>query len=104
MAKNKKEVQYSPYCELCGGCGEDGCCSYIGCFSALIDNPKCDYGRTYVKDAILNKKLLSLTFELFDKLENDEAYTKEMFIFEFNEKSDVLYNERFDIKKDDNKE
>ena len=28
--------EYSPYCELCGGCGEDGCCSHLSCFRTLI--------------------------------------------------------------------
>lgn len=98
---SKRESNYSPYCELCNGCGEDGCCSYIGCFSSLVDNPKCAYGRTYVKDAILNHSTNEMVFELIDKLEKDSNYTKEQFLLEFNAKYDELLDIRFDNKVED---
>ena len=92
---SKKKSNYNPYCELCGNCGEEGCCSHIGCFSTLVKNPKCDYGFTYVKEAILNHNTNKMVFELVDKLEKDENYTKEQFIKDFNSKYDELLDERF---------
>jgi len=38
----------SPYCKKCEACGEDSCCSYTTCFSALVEESKCDYGRSYL--------------------------------------------------------
>jgi hypothetical protein len=75
--------KFNPYCELCESCGEEGCCSHINCFSTLIKNPKCKYGQTYVKEAILNNKTNIIFFELFEKLEKDNTYTKEQFIIDF---------------------
>ena len=92
------EITYSPYCELCEACGEDGCCSHIICFSNLIKNPKCKYGEIYVKEAILNKNIVKVLFELLDTLENDDKYTKKQFLTDLNYKIDLLYDERFDIK------
>lgn len=85
-----KKSNYNPYCKLCGSCGEDGCCSHIGCFSTLVQNPKCEYGEIYVRDAIFNNEVNNMTFELFSKLEKDTEYTKDMFISEFNIKFDEL--------------
>lgn len=62
----------SPYCNKCTGCGEAGCCSYLTCFSALIENSECSYGRTYLKNAIMDKKVVKLSFDIFDKLEKKE--------------------------------
>lgn len=92
---SKKKSNYSPYCKLCSACGEDGCCSHIGCFSALVENPKCAYGKSYVKDAILNHNTNKMLFELIDKLEKDVNYSKEQFISDFNSKYDELLEERF---------
>ena len=36
---------YNPYCEICSGCGEDGCCSPLNC--TMEDG--CKYGETYLK-------------------------------------------------------
>jgi hypothetical protein len=92
---SKKKSNYSPYCKLCSSCGVDGCCSHINCFSTLVLNPKCNYGRTYIKDAILNHKINEMVFNLFIKLEKDEKYTKEQFILDFNLKYDELLDKRF---------
>ena len=50
-----EENKYDPYCKLCNGCGETGCCSPIQCIIQLLKSkPKdCDYGITNVKDVIL---------------------------------------------------
>lgn len=37
---------YSPYCELCTGCGEDGCCSALNC--TLEEG--CKYPQTYLNN------------------------------------------------------
>jgi hypothetical protein len=89
----------SPYCEKCEACGEDGCCSYTTCFSALIEDSKCSYGRTYLKAAILDKKLVKLSFEIFSKLEKKEI-TAEQAVIEFDEGWHKCYDSvyRDDVK------
>ena len=42
--KNKED--YTPYCKVCTGCGEDGCCSAMNC-NFSID---CKYCETYLND------------------------------------------------------
>jgi hypothetical protein len=37
---------YSPYCAVCSGCGEDGCCSVMKC--TFEDG--CQYKQTYLND------------------------------------------------------
>jgi hypothetical protein len=88
------EEEYSPYCELCEACGEDGCCSHINCFSALIKNPKCKYGEIYIKEAILNNQTVKMIFELIENLKNNNNYTKEMFVNDF----DLEYDKLLDIR------
>ena len=82
----------SPYCEICGACGEDGCCSHLQCFSALIKNPKCEYGRTYLKDATFNSELCREYIGIFSKYEKDENYSRESFIADFNTLFDKIYD------------
>ena len=37
---------YSPYCPICDGCGEDGCCSAVRC----QQHPDGDYCQKYLQD------------------------------------------------------
>ena len=42
------------YCKCCTGCGEDGCCSYLGCIrEAVIKNKDCRYTKTYLFEVYL---------------------------------------------------
>lgn len=104
MVKNKKpkseELEYSPYCKLCGNCGEEGCCSHIGCFSNLIKNPECEYGKTYVKEAILNHETNKMVFNLIEILEKDQNYSKEQFIEDFRSEYSKLLDVRYSLNKD----
>jgi len=88
-------IEYNPYCELCSNCGEEGCCSHIACFSHLVENPKCKYGETYVKQAIYNKELAKLSFNLFDKLKTGEL-TSEEAIKQFETEDEKIWNEIFE--------
>jgi len=38
--------EYSPYCPICEGCGEDGCCSAMHC----QQHPDGSYCQTYLQD------------------------------------------------------
>jgi len=51
---------FSPYCPICEGCGEDGCCSPFSC----KQHPEGSYCKTYLKDLkfgyLLSKELFNL--------------------------------------------
>ena len=93
FAKESME-EYNPYCELCSNCGEEGCCSHIGCFSALIENPKCKYGDYYVRQAIYYKEVAKLSFDLFDKLKTG-IITSEQAVEQFKIEDLKIYEEVF---------
>lgn len=54
------EDNYSPYCSICTGCGEDGCCSAMCC----EQHPDGKYCATYLKELqfgyLMYKKLYNL--------------------------------------------
>jgi hypothetical protein len=37
---------YNPYCQVCSGCGEEGCCSPLNC----EHSPEGHYCKSYLKD------------------------------------------------------
>ena len=41
-----EQEEYSPYCPVCTACGEEGCCSPMGC----SQDPNGDYCKGYLKD------------------------------------------------------
>lgn len=84
--------EYNPYCKLCGGCGEDGCCSHVMCFNQLIKNPKCKYGETYVLDARYAKKIAEMTSDLLAELKSHKK-TEDQVITEYEKRTNEIYNE-----------
>jgi hypothetical protein len=44
MAQQTEE--YSPYCKICSGCGEEGCCSPLSCKQGIEGQ----YCETYLND------------------------------------------------------
>jgi hypothetical protein len=91
---NDEEENCSPYCELCGGCGEDGCCNHLMCFRTLIQNPKCEYGITYLKDAQFANDLYKLGFETIEKLKNKEM-TADDAVIEYEKNYDLIYDKLY---------
>jgi hypothetical protein len=66
IAENFNELidDDSPYCPVCSGCGEDGCCSAMNC----KQHPDGSYCQTYLKDLKLGYKM--------DKWTTDNLYHK----------------------------
>ena len=79
----EENEEYSPYCKLCESCGESGCCSYTNCFSKLVKNSDCKYGKTYLKDLYLDYRTVKMVFELVERLEKEPDYSKEQFLVDF---------------------
>ena len=67
----EEEDDYSPYCKVCEGCGEDGCCPATFC----QQSPDGKYCKSY----LLDLKFGYLMFlELHELIYNDPLYEKEV--------------------------
>lgn len=71
-----EEESYNPYCEVCSGCGEDGCCSAMICQHSK-DGAYCE---TYLADLRFAYLMFKDMWELVDSEEGkkklDEIYDK----------------------------
>jgi hypothetical protein len=78
-----EEEDYSPYCSVCSGCGEEGCCSPICC----VQHEEGKYCKTYLNDLkfgyLMYEKIYNLVF-------NDEKYKNEIENI-FSETYDKIY-------------
>jgi hypothetical protein len=74
MGKKTKE-DYSPYCPVCSGCGEDGCCPATMC----KQSPEGDYCETYLKELKFGYIMYHKILELIDKDEKYEEKVSEIF-------------------------
>lgn len=89
-----KEENYSPYCELCDSCGDDGCCSAEQCCYTLMVKkaPKgCSYGGIYYNDMTFGKKLGEELYEYIMSLPDMHVDMKDV-----KEKVDQIYDELYD--------
>ena len=72
---NNVENKYDPYCPICSGCGEDGCCQASICKMDVNGS----YCQTYLKDLKLGYEM-DRWFQnnLYDKLDDKlkEEYDK----------------------------
>lgn len=58
----------SPYCEVCGSCGESDCCEPLACiYKSVMLNSKCLYGETNFKEVEFQAKLGRKLFDKFQK-------------------------------------
>lgn len=80
-----EEDEGSPYCPVCSGCGESGCCSPLNCEP---DNPKCHYPKTYTEDLKLGYRTFS---KWYDLLQQNDWFGKE-------EEFMKIYDEMLDIR------
>ena len=78
--------RYSPYCKVCGGCGESGCCSPTMCDPT---NPECDYSYTYIEDLKLSYATLDRFWDLLSK--NDWFGKKSEFMKIYEEELDKRF-------------
>ena len=65
------EENYSPYCPVCSGCGEEGCCTPLMC----KQSPEGKYCESYLKDLKFGYKMYKHLMELVD---DDEKYKEQI--------------------------
>lgn len=69
-----EEDEGSPYCEECGACGHDGCCSALRCaYKNMVLESKGEYCEEYFKELEFSYKLSN---ELYEKYEDKELFDK----------------------------
>jgi hypothetical protein len=82
----KIESDESPYCPICTGCGEEGCCSPLNC----TQNPNGFYCQTYLNDLKFGYKMYNEVSEL---IKDDPKYKDDVDVI-----FDRVYNEIYRVK------
>ena len=86
MSETNEEItaenwdEYSPYCPICSGCGEDGCCPATAC----KQHPDGKYCETYLAELRFG---YIMYHHLMKMIDGDEKYTEEL---------DKLWDETYD--------
>jgi hypothetical protein len=81
--KEMNEESYSPYCKICEACGEEGCCSAMGC----QQHPDGDYCAGYLDDLKFGYIMYR---EIYNMVHDDPKY-KEQISKLWNETYDKIY-------------
>lgn len=68
---DKDWEKYSPYCPICSGCGEDGCCRATIC----QQHPDGHYCESYLKELKFGYKMYHHLLKLVD---GDEKYKEQV--------------------------
>lgn len=91
---DNEEKDNSPYCTKCDSCGHDGCCSWLKCFRSHISDDNCDYGETYLKDAMLSERVSELAHEIMRMIKQGKLKLEEIvpyFDQEWDKEYDKIY-------------
>lgn len=72
-------VHHTIYCNICGGCGEDGCCSAVNC----QQNTDGEYCLSYLDDLKFAYLMFNDVYDLIDKKHKEEF--------------DRIYDKNYDI-------
>lgn len=86
MLEEEENDNYSPYCPVCTGCGESGCCSPKNCDPYNIN---CHYPETYTADLRLGYATFERWYDLLDQ--NDWFGKKEEFMKIYHEELDIRF-------------
>jgi hypothetical protein len=73
--EEKAKEDYSTYCPVCSGCGEDGCCPATMC----EQSSEGAYCETYLKELKFGYIMYHKILELIDKDEKYEEKVNEIF-------------------------
>jgi hypothetical protein len=86
LSNEEDDDSYSPYCKVCSGCGESGCCSPLNCSP---DDPKCHYPKTYTEDLKLGYRTFEKWYDLLDA--NNWFGKKDEFMKIYDEMLDIRF-------------
>lgn len=88
LSNEEDDDGYSPYCPVCTGCGESGCCSPLNC---QPDDPRCHYPKTYTEDLKLGYRTFEKWYYLLD--ENDWFGKKDEFMKIYDEMLEIRFRQ-----------
>lgn len=83
---SEEEIENSPYCPVCSGCGEEGCCSPIHC----QQSPDGRYCKSYLEDLKFGYQM----YEHIIKLVGDDEKYKEQIDKLWDETYDEIYRNK----------
>jgi hypothetical protein len=94
------EKEHSPYCPVCSGCGEDGCCSATVC----KQSPEGHYCETYLKELKLSHSILNKISDKIFEEGNEEKYKelRNSFDYFFDIYWEKYFNKGNDLKESKN--
>lgn len=87
LSVEEDDDSYSPYCPVCSGCGESGCCSPLHCEP---DNTECHYPKTYTADLKLGYSTFSRFWDLLE--ENRWFGKKDEFMKIYDEELNIRFS------------
>ena len=87
MEQEHENDNYSPYCPVCSGCGESGCCSPLNCDPF---NSECHYPETYTADLKLGYRTFEKWYDLLE--ENNWFDKKEEFMKIYHEMLEIRFS------------
>ena len=82
-SEESRDEEYDPYCKLCGRCGEEGCCSPLGCLQGE--------GGKYCAGYLLDLKFGYDMYRKIDELVGDDEKYREQIDKMFDETYDKMY-------------
>jgi hypothetical protein len=88
LSVEEDDDSYSPYCPVCTGCGESGCCSPLHCDP---DNPECHYPKTYTEDLKLGYRTFDKWYDLLE--ENEWFGKKDEFMKIYHEMLEIRFRQ-----------
>lgn len=88
LSVEEDDDSYSPYCPVCSGCGESGCCSPLGCDPS---NSECHYPETYTADLKLGYRTFEKWYDLLE--ENNWFGKKDEFMKIYHEMLDIRFRQ-----------
>ena len=98
--QENNNTDWTGYCKLCDSCGEEGCCSPIGCLRQhmIVDrNKDCDYGDRYFRDILFGYKTAQMYSAIFDDLKTGKLELKEAIELEVKQWDNIyewVYNDK----------
>lgn len=88
LSVEEDEDEGSPYCPVCTGCGELGCCSPLNCEP---NDPRCHYPKTYTEDLKLGYRTFERWYDLLE--ENNWFGKKDEFMKIYDEMLDIRFRQ-----------
>lgn len=87
MSQTKGENDFSPYCPVCSGCGEEGCCTPLKC----TQSPDGSYCESYLQDLKFGYAMYESVMSLIEAQQEKHKELLDSINTKFEENYDIFY-------------